>query len=479
MTEPRESHAPAPTDARRAAFRARDAIRAARVRSGVAPDEGVEVSLVDPEVALPVDGVARAIVEAARDGASCLAPGGGWSGGPFTEVVPYVASWELEHLARERASAPAERRPAAGPAPATVSGRATAGAPAAFSPWLVHSFAGRKGHARPDVAALVPAFARSVLDVGCGEGALGASLAARGARVTGIEHDPAAAAVAQRRLARVLACGAGEAAGLLSERPDVVLLADVLEHLDDPAGVLRALRGAVAPGGLLVFSLPNATHAAVLGGALRGRWDRELEGIVADDHRTYAGRAGWTALLSACGFRVTALRAVPAPTPLSDPDRSALLAASGLTPDDLDAVQWLGTAEPAAPGGDDVVQGTAGEDGPLSGEDPVGAVAARLAEGAITVPVRNPAHAGLVEALLGGGLVAGRDASGLLSGWTIGGLARRFEGSGLRVRIEASDVAPLPAAVRSVVAAYREAGLAVDEEALAAETLRATFDAGR
>ena len=49
----------------------------------------------------------------------------------------------------------------------------------------------------------------------------------------------------------------------------------------------------------------NATHASVLGGAFRGRWDRELEGIVADDHRTYAGRAGWVSLLGSCGFRVT------------------------------------------------------------------------------------------------------------------------------------------------------------------------------
>lgn len=160
--------------------------------------------------------------------------------------------------------------------------------PEFFRPWLVHSFAGRKGLARPEILALLPASARSVLDVGCGEGALGASLEARGARVTGIGLDERAAPVATRRLSRVLFLCAESAVGVLDARPDVVVLADVLEHLSDPVGVLRALRAALPPGGLLVFSVPNATHASVLGGAFRGHWDRELEGIVGDDHRTYA-----------------------------------------------------------------------------------------------------------------------------------------------------------------------------------------------
>lgn len=466
--------APAPADARRAAFRTRDAIRAAFSRAGLAPGGLVEVAVAEPEAAVPVDGLARAIEEAARVGSAHLAPGGGWAGAPFPEPELYVASWEFELLARRRAAESAATAPAAGAVPATVRGREGDGPVSAFSPWLVHSFAGRKGHARPDVLALVPASARAVLDVGCGEGALGATLGARGARVTGVELDAAAAGVASRRLSRVLAMSAEDAVAAIAVKPDVVVLADVLEHLSDPLGVLRALRGALASGGLLVFSVPNATHASVLGGMLRGRWDRELEGIVADDHRTYAGRAGWTALLSAGGFRVTSLLPVPARTALSGPDRSALLASTALGPDDLDAVQWLGTAESAAPSGYDVPVAEA-EEGPLVEEDPVGGVAARLAEGSTVFVVRNPVHAAVVATLLGGGLVAGRDAAGLVSGWAPSSPARRFEGSGMRPRVEATGTEALPAPVRSAVAAYRAAGLPADEEALAAAGLRVTF----
>lgn len=457
-------------DARRAAARTRDAVRAARARTGAFD---VEVELPEPEAALPVAGLARALDEARTAGAA-LVPGGGWKGGAFPAAEPYVVSWQLARVAARQAGESARTALAPEGAPAQLRGPGAHGPAVGFSPWYVHSFAGRKGHARPDVAALVPASARHVLDVGCGEGALGAALGARGARVTGIEHDPAAAAVAASRLPRVLACRAEEAAQRLAERPDVVVLADVVEHLREPSRVLRALRDLLAPGGTLVFSLPNATHAAVLGGALGGRWDRELEGVVADDHRLYAGRAGWRALLVSCGFRVTALVPVPARTPSSEPDRAALLAATALGPDDLDAVQWLGTAEASARGGGET-DGAVEDDAPLAAEDPVGAVAAEVAAGRARQEARNALRASALETLLAGGLVSGDDAAALLSGWTPAGLAERFEGSGLAPRLEGLSSVPLPATVGAAAAARRAAGLAVDEEALSATSFRVTF----
>ena len=458
------------SDARRAAVRTRDAVRAAFARACVPAgrDARVEVELAEPEASVPVAGLARAIVEAAARAARELVPGGGWAGAPFPVEEPYVASWELHLLAERRALGPARDVPVATAAPVTVWAGREGGPVEGFAPWLVHSFAGRKGHARPDVLALVPASARSVLDVGCGEGAFGASLEARGARVTGIELDGRAAAVAERRLTRVLSLPAEEAVAAFDERPDVIVLADVLEHLADPAAVLGALRAILPSGGLLVFSLPNVTHASILGGALRGRWDRELEGIVADDHRTYAGREGWTALLSSCGFRVTSLLPAATRTSTSDGDRTALLAATRLTPEDLDAVQWLGTAVPAAIVSGADVRGASEDDGPLGGEDPVGAVLSQVAAGEYVVAVRNPVRAGLVETLLHGGLVTGGDAGALLSGWTPSGLERRFEGSGLAVRAEAASPEPLSRGVRAAVEARRAAGLPTDEAALSA-----------
>ncbi|MBK8596947.1 MAG: class I SAM-dependent methyltransferase [Holophagales bacterium] len=481
MSAPPLPPAPPPADARRAAVRTRDAVRAARSRVGFPAGPGIpfgggaEVDVVEPEAALPVSGLARALAEAAARPDVRLVPGGGFAGAPFPAEELYVTSWEFQLLAAERAVGPAEMAPGAAEAPVAVRGRGGDGPTEFFRPWLVHSFAGRKGHARPDVLALVPASARSVLDVGCGEGVFGASLEARGARVTGIELDERAAEVAARRLSRVLSVRAEEAVGSLDVRPDVIVLADVLEHLVDPAGVLRTLREALSPGGRLVFSVPNATHASVLGGAFRGHWDRELEGIVADDHRTYAGREGWTALLASCGYRVTSLLPAAARTARSGGDRAAFLASTGLSAEDLDAVQWLGTAEPSAPGSGAPMCAAVEVDGPLGGEDPVGAVAERAGSGGVVLETRNPVRARVLETLLRGGLVAGEDAMALLSGWTPAGLASRFEGSGLGVLASPASGEPLSRAVREVVEARRSEGLPTDEAALAASSWSVTF----
>lgn len=470
-------HSSPPADARRAAVRTRDALRAAFQRAGLPAGShaGVEVEVAEPEAAIPVAGLARALVEVQSRPSARLVPGGGFAGARFPAEETYVAAWELELLAARRASEAARSETFAASAPATVRGRRGDGSPESFRPWIVHSFAGRKEHARPEVLALVPASARSVLDVGCGEGVFGASLEARGARVTGIELDERAAAAAARRLTHVLSLPAEAAVDALASRPEVIVLADVLEHLADPVAVLRALRAALAPGGLVVFSVPNATHASVLGGAFRGRWDRELEGIVADDHRTYAGREGWTALLAEGGLRVVSLRPTLAPTARSDGDRAAFLASTRLSPDDLDAVQWLGTAEPAAPGPGAGLRAAGEDNGPLGGEDPVEDVSALTRSGPAVLRTPNPVRAGLVETLLGGGLVTGEAGVALLSGWTPTGLANRFEGSGLGVRVAPASPEPLPDAVRAVVRARRAAGLPTDEAALAAASWSVTF----
>jgi SAM-dependent methyltransferase len=94
-----------------------------------------------------------------------------------------------------------------------------------------------------------------LLDLGCGTGNILESLGEFGEAV-GMEPDATLAA-------------AGRAAGLDVRRgalphdrvvapgwPDVVLLLDVLEHLDDDAAALRAARELLAPGGTLVVSVP-------------------------------------------------------------------------------------------------------------------------------------------------------------------------------------------------------------------------------
>ena len=143
---------------------------------------------------------------------------------------------------------------------------------------------------RPDVRSLVPDTALKVLDLGCSNGALGASLrqAVPGRRVWGIELDPEFARVAASRLDDVLCADLG-ALDWSQAFPgitfDCIILADVLEHLADPAATLHAARQRLQPGGCLVISLPNIRHvSAFFAIYVGGRFPQRQRGIFDSTH---------------------------------------------------------------------------------------------------------------------------------------------------------------------------------------------------
>src|SRR5205823_14428430 len=114
------------------------------------------------------------------------------------------------------------------------------------------------------ITALVPENSR-VLEFGCATGYMSEVLRQRrAATVTGIEIVPEAAAEAADHCDRIIV-GDAEALdfGELfdEEEFDVVLFADVLEHLRDPGRVLLRVRPFLAPGRAWLSSIPHVTHA--------------------------------------------------------------------------------------------------------------------------------------------------------------------------------------------------------------------------
>ena len=107
-----------------------------------------------------------------------------------------------------------------------------------------------------------------VLDVGCGGGILSEALAERGASVLGID-------LAESALQAAEAHRAGQAVEyrLESNREtaargevfDVVTCMEMLEHVADPAAVLRDIHALLKPGGWAFFSTINRTFKARLG----------------------------------------------------------------------------------------------------------------------------------------------------------------------------------------------------------------------
>ncbi len=110
---------------------------------------------------------------------------------------------------------------------------------------------------------------KAVLDLGCAGGFMAEALAARGARVTGL--DPAAGAVAAaRRHARAAALeirydvGVGEALPYADAGFDAVICVDVLEHVADLHRVLAEIARVLRPGGLFLFDTINRNPLARL-----------------------------------------------------------------------------------------------------------------------------------------------------------------------------------------------------------------------
>ncbi|MBV2120781.1 MAG: bifunctional 2-polyprenyl-6-hydroxyphenol methylase/3-demethylubiquinol 3-O-methyltransferase UbiG [Candidatus Thiodiazotropha sp. 'RUGA'] len=111
---------------------------------------------------------------------------------------------------------------------------------------------------------------KEVLDVGCGGGILSESLAASGAKVTGIDMGEAPLQVARLHL---LESGLEvnyeriPVERLAEERPasfDLVTCMEMLEHVPDPASVVAACAKLVRPGGQLFFSTINRNPKSYL-----------------------------------------------------------------------------------------------------------------------------------------------------------------------------------------------------------------------
>lgn len=116
---------------------------------------------------------------------------------------------------------------------------------------------------------------KTAVDVGCGGGILSEAMAHRGARVTGIDMGEAPLAVArlhQQESEVAVDYRQISAEEMAAQHPgefDVVTCLEMLEHVPDPAAVVRACATLVKPGGHLFFSTinrnPKAYMFAILG----------------------------------------------------------------------------------------------------------------------------------------------------------------------------------------------------------------------
>ncbi|MBV8666101.1 MAG: bifunctional 2-polyprenyl-6-hydroxyphenol methylase/3-demethylubiquinol 3-O-methyltransferase UbiG [Burkholderiaceae bacterium] len=120
------------------------------------------------------------------------------------------------------------------------------------------------------INARAPLRGKNVLDIGCGGGILAESMARKGAKVTGIDLSEKAIKVADLHSletgisVRYELVAAEELAAREPGQYDVVTCMEMLEHVPDPAAVVKAAATLVRPGGQVFFSTLNRNPKAYL-----------------------------------------------------------------------------------------------------------------------------------------------------------------------------------------------------------------------
>lgn len=158
-----------------------------------------------------------------------------------------------------------------------------------------------------------------ILDVGTADGYLGAILKSAGHHLIGVEADRALADIAlphydtlhMADVEKFDFSGCGEV--------DYILLADILEHVRDPLGVLRRVRPCLKPGGEIILSIPNIAHLFIRMSLMLGRFEYQERGILDENHLRFFTWATVRRMVQEASFRIVEVRPTPAPIQLVFP----------------------------------------------------------------------------------------------------------------------------------------------------------------
>jgi methionine biosynthesis protein MetW len=158
------------------------------------------------------------------------------------------------------------------------------------------------------ILSMIPRGSR-VLDVGCGTGFISVQLLDRlDAQVVGVEPNAERASFARRRGLDVVNQAYSHEVGAKFGSFDVVLFADVLEHVPDPAALLSSAREILRPAGCVIASIPNVAHWSVRLSLLFGHFDYQAFGIMDSTHLRWFTAAAVTRLFASEGFRIDEYR---------------------------------------------------------------------------------------------------------------------------------------------------------------------------
>ena len=186
-----------------------------------------------------------------------------------------------------------------------------------LSPYAHHEFqADGRNDSWSNLAGFVATGSR-VLDIGCSTGNFGEALErAHGCTVVGIDIAREDIEVARGKISRAEVRDV-TVPGVLDDLGnfDVIIFADVLEHLADPRAALMASVRALRPDGAILYSIPNMAHLSVRLDLLAGRFGYTETGILDKTYLDFYDKVTADDLFASSGLDITTERSVTFPYP--------------------------------------------------------------------------------------------------------------------------------------------------------------------
>lgn len=148
---------------------------------------------------------------------------------------------------------------------------------------------------------------KRVLEIGCSSGYMSKELAKKDCAVTGIEINPEVAKEARKHCQKVIIGDVESQAtiGKLGNKKfEVIILADVLEHLKDPESVLINLLKYLDRRGKIIISVPNIAFLTNRLLHLFGRFDYTDWGIMDRTHLRFFTRESILQLVGKSGLKL-------------------------------------------------------------------------------------------------------------------------------------------------------------------------------
>jgi len=160
---------------------------------------------------------------------------------------------------------------------------------------------------RPEVACFIPSGIRSILDIGCGQGAFLKLVKERTqAETWGIEVITEIAEKAKTQVDNILI---GKIEERLDSIPDAyfdcITFNDVLEHLVEPTKVLQSIKNKLSDNGFIIASLPNVRYFFNLRDLLIYKdWKYNDSGVLDSTHLRFFTKKSMKRMFEDAGYKM-------------------------------------------------------------------------------------------------------------------------------------------------------------------------------